>query len=55
MKDIEVERNTLKQFLKNWYKLRNNEQKTCKKNCFVVPPPPTIPPHITITYIHTYT
>ena len=28
--------------------------KHIKRNCIIVPPPPTIPPHFTITYIHTY-
>jgi hypothetical protein len=25
-----------------------------KRNCFNVPPPPTIPPHFTMTYTYTY-
>jgi hypothetical protein len=29
--------------------------KHIKRNSFIVPPPPTIPPHFTVTYIHSYT
>jgi hypothetical protein len=35
------------------YKGKDNEHKTCKMNCFIVPPPPTIPPHFKVTYMHT--